>query len=113
MDSDVNTELIIQKCHDDWGWYVDIDNQDNYIHNVIFIKPHIILFKDINFYKNRNRNIIKTDDYLSISEKKYAKKQCIETCNQEYYNSWFVVYNIVCNIIGNCIINYKQVKKNY
>jgi hypothetical protein len=94
----------------DWGWFIDLDDQD-----VVKHKTH---FKDRLFYKNKNKNNnqnimpticeeIDTNSYIFICDKKYDEKSTIVTLKQAYYNSLYMAYNIIYNMFDNCLLKFK------
>lgn len=68
--------------NDDWGWYIDIENQfENYDFNELNINININKNKKFSIHLNKLDNIIEKDDEKDLTENNKKNKKPTIYCN--------------------------------
>jgi hypothetical protein len=106
-----NGSLPNDDSNDDWGWYIDIENQfENYDFNELNINININKNKKFSIHLNKLDNIIEKDIEKNLSEKDLSEKDLTEkdlTENNKliiYYNFNLIRKNKIVKFISTTII---------
>jgi hypothetical protein len=101
-----NGSLPNDDSNDDWGWYIDIENQfENYDFNELNINININKNKKFSIHLNKLDNIIEKDIEKNLSEKNLSEKDLTENKKPTIYCNFNLIRkNKIIKFISTTII---------